>query len=391
MLISKGFKSSVQRELDSFYKEVIGGEFNIREVTKGAFTQSRAKLKHEAFIEMNDNVNQTFYDEAPYLVWHGMKLLACDGTRLVLPKHKSIIDEFGETGYGPTADSMKSLATVSMLYDVLNLVTIDAQIAPNKTGERELLTKHLEKINPGELLLLDRGYPSIALLFMLKARDIEFCIRMQEDWWLSVKDFLGSGETDRIVKFELPVKDKALLKNYPELLSQPIECRLVCVSLPNGEKEVLCTSLTQIKKYTHEDLSELYHHRWSIEEGFKLYKARVEIERFSGKTAHAVKQDFFAKVFMMSLCAILAFPIEERVKKESKEEPGRHPKKINRTSAISMLQSITIALFMKNKPKEALLAFDNIVGQTLEIVRPNRKNERKKYRKRLFHMNYKPL
>lgn len=43
--------------------------------TKGAFTRALAKLKHEAFIELNDNVNQTFYTEAPYLVWNEMCLL----------------------------------------------------------------------------------------------------------------------------------------------------------------------------------------------------------------------------------------------------------------------------------------------------------------------------
>ena len=38
------FKSSIQRELDRFYKVVKSGDFNIREVTKGALSQARAKL-----------------------------------------------------------------------------------------------------------------------------------------------------------------------------------------------------------------------------------------------------------------------------------------------------------------------------------------------------------
>ncbi len=69
-----------------------------------------------------------------------------------------------------------------------------------------------------------------------------------------------------------------------------------------------------------EEIGELYHYRWNEEEGYKLFKSRLEIENFSGKTALAVKQDFFAKVFIMSLCATLAFPIEEKVKKEVNEK-----------------------------------------------------------------------
>jgi hypothetical protein len=391
VFISRGIKSSLQRELDSFYREATNDEFNIRAVTKGSFTKARAKLKHGAFIELNDNVNQTFYTEAPYLVWKQMRLLSVDGSRLVLPNHTSVVEEFGEHCFGPNADSKRSLALVSVLYDSLNLLNLDAQIAPYSASERDLLYHHLEKVKPGDLLLLDRGYPSIAILFLLMAKGIEFCIRMKEDWWLSVKDFMDSGEREQIVSFKLPKKDRKLLSEYPEMINKEIRCRLVCIELENGEKEVLCTSLTDMEKYPHVEFSELYHYRWNIEENYKLFKARVEVEKFSGKTALAVKQDFFAKIFMMSLCAVLAFPIEQRVKKEYHEANTKYAQKINRTSALSMLMDISVGLFLKNKVKKAIRAFDTIVSKTREIVRPGRKVERKKRPKKLFHMNYKPL
>jgi hypothetical protein len=392
-MLSRGFKSSLQRELDDFYKQVTGSDFNIRQVTKGAFTQARANLKHEAFIELNENVNHTFYETAPYLVWNQMRLLAVDGTRLVLPNHPSIKKEFGEHGFGPNADSKRSLAIASFLYDPLNLTTLDAQIAPYASSERELLMAHIEKLLPGDLLLLDRGYPSLAIFYQLKARGVEFCIRMKEDWWLSVKEFMESGEKEREVEFKLPKKDYAKLEDYPEITKESIRCRLICVELENGEKEVLCTSLLDTDKYTHEDLTELYHYRWNVEEGYKLFKARLEVEKFSGKTALAVKQDFFAKVFMMSLCAVLAFPIEEKVKQEYNEEKkkNKHPQKINRTNALGMTREISIGLFIKKLIGEALLAFDALVSKTREIIRSGRKFERKHKTKKLYSMNYKPL
>lgn len=395
VFISKGVRSSLQRELDSFYKEVMGGDFNIRAVTKGAFTQARAKLKHDAFIELSDNVAQTFYTEAPYLIWNQMRLLAVDGSTIMLPHHESITDEFGEHFFGPNADSKQSLARTSLLYDVLNLITLDAQIAPFEKSERALLSMHLNKLKANDLILLDRGYPSIALFFQLYARGIEFCVRMKEDWWLVVKDFAESGEQERIVSFKLPPKDRERLKDFPEIQDKEILCRLVCVTLANGEKEILCTSLLDSEKIPHEDICELYHYRWNVEEGYKLFKARAEMEKFSGKTALAVKQDFFAKIFMMNLCAVLAFPIDEKVKKESKESKEkserRHTYKVNRTSAFSMTQSISIALFLKGMWQKAIEAFDNIVMKTIEIVRPGRKNPRAKKPKRRYYMNYKPL
>ncbi len=392
VFISRGVKSSLQRELDSFYKDVTGTDFNIREVTKGAFTQARSKLSHEIFIKLNQSVNDTFYSEAPYLVWNNMRLLSVDGTRLVLPNHKSVKEESGEHSFGPKADSKRSLAMGSFLYDPINMLTLDAQIAPYASSERELLYKHLEKVKKGDLLLLDRGYPSIALIFLFMAKGIRFCMRMKENWWLNVKEFSESGREQQVVSFCLPKKDRELLKDYPKMFDRVIKCRLVSAELPNGEKEILCTSLMDSRKYPVEDIGELYHYRWNEEEGYKLFKSRMEVENFSGKTALAVKQDFFAKVFIMSLCADLAFPIEEKVKKEYEREKGsKHQQKINRTNALSMTREICIGLFLKRLIKKALKAFDKIVKSTREIIRPDRKNEREHHLKRLYHMNYKRL
>ncbi|MDO9254198.1 MAG: IS4 family transposase [Bacteroidales bacterium] len=386
------FKSSIQRELDSFFKALSKSDFKIREVTKGALSQARAKLNPWAFIRLNEVAVNTFYDRAEYYQWHGMRTLAVDGSRLVLPNHPSVIQEFGQHEFGPKADSKRSLAMVSMLYDVLNQVTIDAQIAPYASSESNLLVKHLDKVQKGDLLLLDRGYPSFWLLFLLKAKGVEFCVRLKDDWWLKVKDFAESAELERLVTFKLPKKDRRKLADYPEIYDIEITCRLIKVELPTGETEILCTSLTDIEKYPHEEFEPLYHYRWQEEEAYKLLKNRIEIENFSGKTAKAVKQDFHAKVFLMTLCATYAHPIEEKVIQEYKADQNRkHSQKINRTNAISMTQEIIIGVLIRKQFAKALEAFDHVVAQTREIIRPGRNNPRNKKPKKLYSMNYKRL
>jgi len=388
------FKSSIQRELDRFYKTLYREDYNIREATKGALTQARAKLNPWAFARLNEVAVQTFYSDAETYVWHDHRLLAVDGTRLVLPNHPSVIEEFGQHKFGPNADSPRCLALGSMLYDVLNLVTIDAQIAPYSASEKDLLEMHLSKTEKGDLLLLDRGYPSIVLMYLLIGKEIEFCIRMKEDWWLSVKAFMESGEKERIVEFNLPKKDKKKLSDYPEMIDKPIKCRLITIELEDGSKEVLCTSLTDCEKYSYDDFEQLYHYRWNEEEAYKLLKSRIELENFSGKTARAVKQDFHAKVFLMSLCAIFSHPIEEKVREEYSKEKNpelKHDQKINRTNAVSMTQDILIGIFIRKQVKRAFEAFDKIVEGTREIIRPNRKEERKHRPKKLYSMNYKRL
>lgn len=386
------FKSSIQRELDRFYKEVMQSDFNIRAVTKGAFTQARAKLNPWAFKRLNEVAVNSFYEGAEYYVWHNMRLLAVDGTRLVLPNHPTVAEEFGVHQFGPKADSPRSLAMGSLLYDVLNLVTLDSQIAPYASSERDLLMQHLDQVKPGDLLLLDRGYPSFWLLFLMKAKGIGFCVRLKEDWWLKVKDFTKSSEKERIVTFTLPKKDRAKLKDFPHMLDAEITCRLIKVELENGEKEVLCTSLTDAETYPYEEFEQLYHYRWNEEEAYKLLKSRIELEAFSGKTARAVKQDFHARVFLMTLCAAYAHPIEEKVIKEYKADQNRkHDQKINRTNALSTTMDMLVPTFIRKEYRAALQAFDELVEKTREIIRPGRSNPRNKKPKKPYSMNYKRL
>ena len=121
-------RTAFQRELDSFVKAVSDSDFSIREVTKSVFSQARAKLNPWAFKRLNEVAVNFFYDGAPYKTWHNKRLLAIDGTRLILPKHQTIIEKFGTKFFGPKAVSERSMAIGSVLYDVKNQICIDSEI-----------------------------------------------------------------------------------------------------------------------------------------------------------------------------------------------------------------------------------------------------------------------
>ena len=383
---------ALQRELDDFYKKVSGSDYSIRRVTKSAFTQARAKLNPWAFQRLNEVATKSFYESDEYYTWHHMRLLAVDGTRLVLPNHSTTIDQFGVHNFGPNADQPRCMATASMLYDVLNLITIDAQIDSYSTSETELLNKHLESVKPNDLILFDRGYPSILLFFQLRKLSVHFCIRMKEDWWTRVRDFANSGEKERIVEFQLPAKDRKKIELQEQDGNYTIRCRLIKISLDNGGSEILCTSLLDKELYPYSDFQELYHYRWNEEEAYKLLKCRIELENFSGKTAHSVRQDFHAKVFLMTMCAVFSHPIDEKVRQEYQaSELRKYSQKINRTGALAMTREILVPLFIKRRFTEALKAFDRIVYQTREIIRPGRSVPRNKRQKVPIALNYKPL
>ena len=346
-------------------------------------------MNPEAFVELNQVTCKTFYANAPCRRFCGFRLVGVDGSTGVLPKHKSIVEEFGITNCGPNADSPKSMARMSLLYDVLNSTVLDAQIDKYDISERELARRHFDVVEPGkDLLLFDRGYPSLAFMFEMQARGIDYVIRMSDNWWTEVRKMMSDGVKDKEVTFTLPEKDNKLLKKY-NTTEREIKCRLVAVELEGGGTEILCTSVTNKEVLPYECFAELYHYRWNVEEAYKLLKCRLTLEAFSGKTAIAVKQEFFAKVFTMTLTAVLAFPVDERLKAESSTR--KHPHKVNRTNALAMVQEIAIPVFVHKIIRPALDAFDKILKATTELVRTKRKFVRKKLKKKPPSINYKRL
>jgi len=177
-------KMGLQREMDSFLRETENEQFNIRRITKSGFSRSRRKLAPESFLELNNIIWKDFYEEVDFYGYHGHKLLAVDGTYLNLPK---------------------SMCLLSALYDSVNYLTLDVQTGPTDGNEQDLLLKHLPKVERGDILLLDRGYPGTALFAGLQSMGIQFIVRMREHW-LPVREFRASRKRDTIVTLTVPDK-----------------------------------------------------------------------------------------------------------------------------------------------------------------------------------------
>ena len=133
-------KGSYQDELDHFFKALNHLEVAERIVTKGALTKARKKLKHQTFIELNEQMTSHYYSNFPTITWYGFNLMAVDGSTLRVPDETEIKKHFGVWNVKNGDPCPK--ARISQMFDVLNKVTVDAIIKPKKDGERELASFH---------------------------------------------------------------------------------------------------------------------------------------------------------------------------------------------------------------------------------------------------------
>ena len=358
--------------------------------TKGALSKARAKLEHTAFIELNDHLLQQHQERFDPKLWNGFFLLAIDGTLASMPTAKAIAAHFGQWHGRQGRPCPK--ARISQLFDVLNQITIEALITPKGLGERELAAAHCMHLGPSDLVLLDRGYEGFWLFKLIQTFGAHFCARLSCHKLKIVKAFVQSGELERTVKLRCTPNSARKCAEF-DLDKDPMKLRLIRIDLPTGETEVLITTLTDRQRYPFNTFSDLYHQRWPVEEDYKLIKSRIQIENFSGKTVHSVYQDFYAKIFVKNLAAILIRSVHERI--ESITAGRRYIYKANFTNVLAMIRHHIVVLFNrgKNLLSDYVSKIQNLIVRVLSEIRPGRSKPRifKKKSRKKFHTAYKPI
>jgi len=103
-------------------------------ITASAYTQARKHLSHTAFIALNEGgVVPLFYNDE-HEKFKNHRLLAVDGSIVILPQSASSLEEFGSTTIankdGSTGDYISGRASV--LYDVLNKIAISSLLGEHK-------------------------------------------------------------------------------------------------------------------------------------------------------------------------------------------------------------------------------------------------------------------
>jgi len=380
-------KRALQDELDEFFKVIEQGQVAERVVSKSAFSQARQKLKHTAFIELNQAQVTYFYEHFEPERWHGFRLLAMDGSMADLPNTAVLRQHFGV--WRPAGGGECPKARLSQLFDVLNKVTIDALIAPKAQGERSLAGQHCQHLTETDLVLVDRGYPAFWLFAAIRAQQAHFCARMSLTEWTVVAKFVASGQPEQLIPL-IPGYQARQACQQRHLPTEPLWVRLIRLNVDKDEPMVLVTSLLDTDRFPYAQLQDLSLYRWPIETDYNHIKNRLEVENWTGTTLSAIYQDFHATVFTKNLAALLAQPAQQVVAQQSASRQHRY--QINWANLFSKLKDTVIHLFLAANPVPFLHQLWQQMTRTIEPVRPNRSFPRKKRVKpRRFSMSYKRL
>ena len=354
LLVLQKTLKSLQLHLHEFFERLADGA-PWSAATPGAWTQARAKLRHSAFIELNEVAVLAPLEAVPEALarWRGHRLLAFDSSLLRLPASPEVWAHFGgqeaANQSGPCGVRVPQ-ARLSVLYDVLNRLGLDTRLGGCAEGEVALATSQLGALRAGELVLIDRGYAGYAFFAQIAARGAHFAGRCPRRSFAMVaglfaRDEAGASET---VTLHAPASARAAGRPAQMVV------RFVTVRLSTGELEVLATSLLEEDRYPAGCFLELYGQRWGIETYYGVLKGRLDLENFSGQTVEAILQDVHAAVFLSNLERVIAVEAAAALPKAG-EDGRRHAAQINRAVSFHALKSRAIELLFGPAPVEEVL------------------------------------
>lgn len=339
-------------------------------VSKQAISKARQGISHEAFIELfRLSVNQ-FYSQSYELLhtWNGFHIYAVDGSTIQIPESEENYRIFG--GNPNKTDIVSPLASVSVLYDVMNDILVDVSLNSYRHNERDSAKAHINFMPDfsNSIIVFDRGYPSEDMFRFLNSKGILFLMRIP-------KTFKRAIFEKKDVTFTYPYS-----KN-----KETLTLRSINFLLEDGSTEYLVTNLMP-EQMPLENFSELYTLRWGVESKYRELKNRLEIECFNSMKPVSVQQEFFAAMYLSNLAAIIKRETDCVI---AASFNNRHHYQSNRSYILNRIKFNIIVLLKSSEfiCREIITRIMEEASRVLSIIRPDRKfgRYRKHTRRRYYN------
>ena len=367
-------EKTTQVYLDRFRERFLPQQDETTTYTKQSFAEARQKIRPEAFAWLNDAFVKRYYAEPGYTTFLGLRVLAIDGCGMEVPDVDVVRALFG-VAKGRKGAPPAARARSSQLYDVFNGITLHALLKPYRTGERAMAYEDLQALlgSAGAaiptLILFDRGYPSLPLIYFLRYHGLHFLMRVSANFY--PKQLAAAGP-DGLVTLRLSAAHARQLKalGINVEAGTAITLRLGQVVLPNGTVETLVTDLGP-EILPAAAMPPLYFKRWPIETPYKADKYIVEIENFSGTSPRVIAQDYHAAILFSNMSAVVRADAGEAftaIKSQLKRKYATY--RINFNLTVGNLKDRLLDFFVYGDPAETRPRYERLLNRLKRYVVP---------------------
>jgi len=297
-MVADGNRRGYQHLLEGFWDEARSFGLSLPTddaVSAASFCTARHKITPEFLKDAlqrfaSSDLTKTFGESYR---WHGRRVFAVDGTKLNLQRGEDL-----ERAFGVPNKSRCPQALMSIMLDVCAKVPVDVQVSGYASNEREHLLSMLPSLERGDVIVLDRGYPSHEILREFEQDGLDYLLRVpSRNTFPVIAQLRAEGKDDAVLRLDPPRDGPREWK--------PLTVRVIRLVTHDGNESFYLTSLSKAK-FSTEDLRELYHLRWEAEEFFKLFKSPyIGQGQFRSKSASGIEQEIYALVLFLTMARVV--------------------------------------------------------------------------------------
>ena len=287
-LYSEGSYEDVLSQLTDGLSWASGWEQSFTPPSKSAIFQARARLGHEPLAALFAKVAKPLASEQTPGAWlAGRRLVAIDGTCLDVADTVENDEFFGRPGVNKGEKSAFPQARLVALAECGTHAIFDAELGPYTRSEPALAQELLGRLQPGMLLLADRGFTSYAL------------------WSKAIStgaDLLWRAKTNLRPQHLQTLDDDSWLAQIrlsTDKTAEPITVRVIDYTVQDGrdnpESYRLFTTITDPDVASATELAAAYVQRWEIELAFDELKTHQRGPRtvLRSKSPDLVRQEIW--------------------------------------------------------------------------------------------------
>lgn len=271
--------------------------------SKVAISRARTRLGAEPLQVLRQRLVGVLAKAGTPGAWYaGLRLVAYDGTTLDVPDERRNRAEFGLPGAGRGQAAFPKVR-VTALVEVGTRAAFAWEYGPYRESEHKQAGRLHQHLQPGTLLLADRGYLGAELWQDAAASGAELLWRVRRDLSLPVRRELADG---------------SFLSRFSGSAARVIEYRIEGSDEPCYR---LLTTLLDPQRAPAVELAALYHERWEIETAYDEIKTHLLGRHpiLRAKTPALVRQEI--EGLMLAHYAVRSFLHEAAT--QADEDPDR--------------------------------------------------------------------
>jgi hypothetical protein len=269
----------------------------------GAYCRARARLPlavvQRLTLEAADRCEQRIPER---WLWCGRHVHLVDGTTVSMPDTAANQAAFPQ----PPAQKPGLGFPIARMVVLLSLATAMVtgmamgRYKGKETGEPALLRELFDRLRPGDVVLGDRCYCFYFMIALLLRINVDVVARMHH-----LRPGAFCRGRDHVVTWQRPQRpdwmDQETYDQMPETLS--LRQVHVQVNQPGFRVEALIvvTTLTDVTRYSKDDLAELYHRRWLAELDIRAIKISLGMDVLRCKTPGMVRKEIWTCLLAYNL------------------------------------------------------------------------------------------